>query len=363
MFLSHLHVERLRALALVDIDLSPNINVFVGPNGAGKTSLLEAVGFLASGRSFLGPRPHTLIQSTAASVLVAGRLQRDDVAIQMGIQREASGRVEARINGVPQDALSAMARELPYLVVGAEGLGWVAGTPSRRRALLDWGVFHVLAQPTMVYSRYRKALDQRNKALKNGRLSDAEISLWDGVLAEAGEAIHELRAQYFSLLKQAFYNVLSRVDGMPAIEVGYRPGYSDHKGGLGDALVRGLARDRILGSTQSGPHRGDLQLTARGAALTDALSRGQQKVVVSALVLAQQELLSRHRERRVVLLVDDLAAELDDERQRSLFGLMTQTGAQVLLSAVEAQRVSPLIENAGDVRMFHVKQGAIARGD
>ncbi|QGG79149.1 DNA replication/repair protein RecF [Litorivicinus lipolyticus] len=363
MFLSSLHIERLRALDAVDLELSAALNVFVGPNGAGKTSVLEAVSFLATGRSFLGPRSHHLIQDACDDVIVAGRLCVGDEQLQLGVRRERGGGVDARINGEGQDALSAMARALPFLVVGAEGLGWVAGTPGRRRSLLDWGVFHVLGQPSLVYTRYRKALEQRNKALKNARLSDAEISLWDPVLDESGLQIHRHRLQYFDQLCVSFSRVLSQVDGVPPIELSYRAGFSEHKGSLADALGRGLSRDRVLGSTQSGPHRGDLSMSCRGVGLTDALSRGQQKVVVAALVLAQQELLKEHQGRRVVLLVDDLAAELDDDRQRSLFALMTQTGAQVLLTAVEPQRVGPLIKDASDVRMFHVKQGAIAQGE
>lgn len=317
MFLTSLQIERFRSLDHVDIELVPGLNVFVGENGAGKTSILEAVSFLGTGRSFLTPRYQHLIQHQAQSTWVAGRLSLEQESVPLGIERRLDGGVTARISGQPVSGLSQLARQLPYLVIGAEGLSWLAGSPQRRRSLLDWGVFHVLGTASGLFQRYRKALDQRNRALKNDKISNEEITAWDEVLAESGEQIVALRAQYFEAFKQCLTTLFAQHPGLPALELAYRPGYSVDKGGLRDALHRGLGRDRLLGSTQSGPHRGDFVLNCRGVAASDALSRGQQKVLVAMMVLAQQRLLLQQQARHVILLVDDLAAELDDQRQRS----------------------------------------------
>ena len=371
MFIEHLHVERFRSLDWVDINLSRRLNVFFGENGAGKTSLLESVAFLSTGRSFLTPRYQTTIQDGANDALVAARLSGHSGARQLGIQRSLDGKVTARVNGDPVTGLSHLARELPYLVVGAEGLGWMVGSPQRRRSLLDWGVFHVLGESSEVYQRYRKALDQRNKALKNAKISRAELQTWDVVLAGAGEQIVQLRQRYFELLSALMTRLLGDLIDLPKVELNLKSGYSGDKGSLLDAFERGFERDRLLGTTQSGPHRGDLTLSCRGVAVTDGLSRGQQKVLASTLVLAQQQLLIDTQDRQVILLVDDLAAELDDQRQGELLSRMAETGAQWLLSAVGSDkvqsqmlsRISGLMDNAGDVRMFHVKQGAVAESD
>lgn len=370
MYLEHLQIERFRSLDHVELHLSPGLNVFYGPNGAGKTSILEAVSFLATGRSFLTPRYTHLIQQGRSDVLVSGRKSGAGL-VQLGIQRTLAGQTQARIDGEAVTGLSRLARQLPYLVVGAEGLAWMVGSPQRRRSLLDWGVFHVLAEDTAVFQRYRKALEQRNKALKNDKITRAEVATWDQVLSESGERIIQLRHQYFNALHSCLKRMFGTFEDLPVIEWSYKPGYSVDKGDLFAALERGFERDRMLGSTQSGPHRGDLLIQCRGVPAAEGLSRGQQKVLVAMLVLAQQELLLAHQSQQVVLLVDDLAAELDDQRQRELLDRMATTGSQWLLSAVGHQRgegllvdrFEGLIKNAGDVRMFHVKQGAVAMSE
>ena len=217
---------------------------------------------------------------------------------------------------------------------------------------MDWGVFHVQKLPGSVFSRYRKALEQRNKALKNDNISQADVAPWDQILAESGQAIVEARQAYLGQLNEVFQGLASGVSGLPEIRLNHRVGYSQDKGDLLAALTRGWQRDRVMGMTHSGPHRGDLEILCRGVAATENLSRGQQKVLVALIVLSQQQLLWSAHQRRVVLLVDDLAAELDDHRQSRLWELMTQTGAQVFITAVDAQRVRLFWTRAERSRRF-----------
>jgi len=357
--LETLGVERFRALDQVYIQPSADVVLFYGDNGAGKTSMLEAISFLATGRSFLGTRLPSLIQTDQQDLLVTARVREGENSRQVGLQRFLNGQSDARIDGERVTTLSALAHCLPFLVVGAEGLSWLAGTPARRRSILDWGVFHVEQLDPGHYSRYRKALEQRNKALKNDTLSASDVQVWDAVLAEAGEAIVAAREAYVARLIEVFQTLADSVEGLPPISLSHQPGYSRHKGDLLQALKRGWSRDRLMGSTYSGPHRGDLSLVCRGAPALESLSRGQQKVLVALLVLAQQQLLWQVRGRRVLLLVDDLAAELDDHRQAHLWQLMTQTGAQVFLTSVDARRVQPIVDSDRPLQMFHVKNGSV----
>lgn len=359
MRLESLQIERFRALDVVQIQPKADFVLFHGDNGAGKTSILEAISFLASGKSFLGTRLPNIIQTDQRDVLVSGRVSEGGSSHQLGLQRFLNSPTDARIDGEKVATLSALAHRVPFLVVGAEGLNWLAGTPARRRSILDWGVFHVEQLELSHYSRYRKALEQRNKALKNDTLSPAEVQVWDGVLADSGEAIIAGREAYLTRLLEVFHHLASSTEGLPEITLTHNPGYSRHKGDLRQALSRGWARDRVMGSTYSGPHRGDLVLSCRGAPALESLSRGQQKVLVALLVLAQQQLLWQVRQRRVLLLVDDLAAELDDQRQARLWQLMTQTGAQVFLTAVDAQRVQPIMDSDRPLQVFHVENGSV----
>ena len=349
-------MENLRCLSRVSVEPGPGLNLITGANGAGKTSLLEAISVLSTGRSFLRTKAAHLITQTHSELLVAAQTE---AGHRLGLRRTRGGQPEVKIDGERQSAVSALTRHLPVLVLGAEGLGWLAGTPERRRSLLDWGVFHVLGASTQAYSHYFRALDQRNKALKDGSITREMIAPWEAQMEPAGEQMHSLRREFFERLVRQVQIELREFPEMPNISFSLKPGFSADKGGLLDAWERGFERDRMLGSTQSGPHRADLMMTSRDAPVSEVLSRGQQKVLVSALLVAQQFLLRVEQNKSVVLLVDDLAAELDRDRQTQIWKRLLAQGVQAFVTQVQDQGLVNLSE-IGEVREFHVEHGVVS---
>jgi DNA replication and repair protein RecF len=134
----------------------------------------------------------------------------------------------------------------------------------------------------------------------------------------------------------------------------YKQGWSPNSD-LSEALERSYTRDRALGSTQVGPHRADLALQVDTRRARHRVSRGQQKMLAAALVIAQTRFLASHTDARLVLLVDDPAAELDRDNRERLFNMLRRMPVQMFVTALEAEDL-PWSDQG---RMFHVEHGKV----
>jgi DNA replication and repair protein RecF len=349
--LRRLRVRSFRCLSEVDVELDPARNYFFGPNGTGKTSLLEAVFFLGRGRSFRTRQARTLIRHGDDELAVSGEVEEDTGTRRIGAAFR-DGRLERRLDAAPASG-SEIARILPVQTIGPDSHRLIEGAPSERRRFLDWGVFHVEHSYLEAWQRYRRLLGQRNAALVRTSDAASELRVWTDALAEAGEEVDRLRKAYVERLAPSVKAHAEALVG-GAVIVEYRPGWRDGLTLLG-ALDAATARDRSLGHTEPGPHRADLALRVDGRKVQDEASRGQQKLVAAALVLAQVELLSGGDSGRSVLLVDDPAAELDSAAFRRLLERLGSVQSQLLFTGF-----APLAHEIDQsARMFHVERGHV----
>src|SRR5689334_24162538 len=174
MSLAELRIENLRCVESASLAFAPELNLIAGENGAGKTSILEAIFLLGRGRSFRTRSSERLIRYGQPKLVVYGRT--DDLpAKQAGIEIAADGGTRARINGENASSLLELSGVVPVQAIDPEIHKLVDQGPERRRRWLDWLVFHVEPGFAVQWSRYSRALKQRNAALKSGQPFD----LWD----------------------------------------------------------------------------------------------------------------------------------------------------------------------------------------
>ena len=173
-------------------------------------------------------------------------------------------------------------------------------------------------------------------------------------MVESGEALSELRDVVVRQLDPMMGRVTAELLELDPPELRYLPGW-DQKQSLGEALLQGRDRDRARGYTGVGPHRADLAIQLADQPARDVVSRGQQKLLIAALCLAQAGLFAKKRGQRSMLLVDDLAAELDAERRKAFFSVLTRYPGQVFITGTVAMTdIDP------EWKLFHVEQGDIA---
>ena len=342
-----------RCLAELEFEADPLYNLIVGPNGSGKTSILEAVGYLGRGKSFRGAPTASLVRHGEDAFVLFGRVLDGGRRSGVGVRNSAAG-LEVRVDGESAGGAAALAEALPLQIIDPDVHDLVAGAPDGRRRYLDWLAFHVEPGYLESWRRFRRALKQRNAALRapGGR---AAIDNWSAELCEYARSIDEGRRAALAVATDALQEMAESLLG-GATRFEYRPGWPEDKS-LADALAASVDRDVQQGSTQYGPHRADLKLIYDDRQARKLVSRGQQKLLACAMVLAAAETAQAALEKPLLLLLDDPAAELDGDSLARLMGRVVGLGCQVIATSLEAE--TPVFEDPAAV--FHVEHGRLSR--
>jgi DNA replication and repair protein RecF len=356
MAISSLEVQHFRNLQDIHIQPQPGLNYIIGPNGSGKSSLLEAIHCLGRGKSFRTHKTNRLICEGTAAFTVVGQVQQQGRQFTIGMQRQR-GESTIKLAGRAIARSSELTQALPIAVLEPGLHRLIEEGPEHRRKFLDWGVFHVEHGFHQIWNNYRRVLSQRNAALRAGG-PRALIVSWDQELVRAAEELHQARQSYLQSLLEYIPTYSQQFPDLSHVRISYQQGWREGES-YADYLVAQYVSDKERGFTQFGPHRADLRLRIEGMDARDYLSRGQQKILVASLVLAQCEQM-RAKDTSVVVLVDDLPSELDEEKRGILMQSLTATGAQVFLTATD-NTLFP--QDTTPHGMFHVKQGRIQTGN
>lgn len=357
MRLERLHLQGLRCIRDLTLELTPGFNVLLGANGAGKTSVLEAAFLLSHGRSFRNAARDALTQRGASGLSIFSNVHHQDGTVhRLGLGR-AGARWEARLDG--QDVpIGQLIRECAVVCFEPGSHALIAGAAEERRRFLDWGVFHVEHDFLGAWRRYQRALKQRNSLLRGGTEAGSQLfNPWELELARSGALIDQWRRSYLGTLMPFLRKQAALLlPELGTIELRYRSGWAENED-LAEILASQRHRDQGRGHTTSGVHRADWSLSFEHAPQREHLSRGQEKLTALVCVLAQAWLHAGHRGEWPIVCLDDLASELDQAHQAAVVDSLSSTPAQVLITGTELPKVLEQVP-AG---MFHVEQGQLTR--
>ncbi len=327
MALRRLQVTDFRCLQTADIELDSRFTLITGPNASGKTSLLEAMYVLGRGRSFRTRHLDHLIRRGAGRFVVFGEVEFGDRRVPVGVEGSTDG-TRAKISGSAVPSLAELAVVFPVQIIDPEVHKLIEEGPSRRRRFLDWGVFHVEPHFILAWQRYHQVLRQRNAALKQAHA----VNAWDRDLIRYGEEITAARSRYVDRLSVEAARLATQLLGLD-LQLSYRTGWL-RGASLGEALAQSARLDQERGTTQVGPHRAELNLQLDGAGARDRISRGQQKLLAAALLLAQLKLFPADLPLQPSLLLDDPAAELDHDRLSRLIQEVSGQRNQLIVTTL-----------------------------
>jgi DNA replication and repair protein RecF len=261
---------------------------------------------------------------------------------------------EIRIGGAPAPSAAALAEYFPPQVIDPDVHKLLEEGPTRRRRFLDWGVFHVEQGFMEVWTRYHRALRQRNAALRT-MADDRAVAVWGQELLSSGLQLDQMRRRYLEVLSVPLEDVGRRLLGLD-VRIGYAAGWAQDET-FDAALEKSRDRDRRLGVTHVGPHRADISVRVDGQLARERVSRGQQKLLASALILAQLQIQESRHPGRGALLLDDPAAELDGTRLSALLQVVRNLQSQLFVTSLR-----PELESLGTPgAMFHVEHGGVRR--
>ena len=351
-----LYIDHFRCVRQCDIQASPGINCIVGDNASGKTSVLEAIYLLGRGQSFRQNQLSQAIHHDTDTFTVRGRVRSDDTSTTHRIgchvaRRHVAFKLDDQTTTRRYDLISA----LPLQHIDPNVHRLLEEGPQHRRHFLDWGVFHVEHAFFPAWRRYRRALKQRNRALRHQRPKH-EIVAWDPELVEQGEIVDACRRRYLEHVQRQLPQNTEALIGEDKLIFEYQPGWRGNDG-YGAALAGSLEQDTKARFTGNGPHWADIRINIAATRARDWVSRGQQKILTAALLLAQAHILYEIRGIRPVLLIDDMAAELGQKYRQTFAEEIIRSQAQCFVTFLDRGLIP---EALSEERMFHVEHGHIS---
>ncbi|BCN92219.1 DNA replication and repair protein RecF [Thiomicrorhabdus immobilis] len=358
--LTELSIQNFRNCASAQFEFSHGLNLIIGNNAAGKTAIIEAIWLLATGRSFRSQKSHHLIQHNNSSATLFCQTQSSHNANdthKIGVQKTLDNTL-LRIDGETVKSHGPIAKLLPIQLLTPESHKLLEEGPKARRQFMDWGCFHQSDVFMSAWRNYQRGLKQRNHALKK-RLPKEQVQLWDQTLVDSALKIDEIRQDYLEALTPYLVTFCQAL--MPEIEsevvCQYRAGWPKSNEDLLALYQGNFTKDLQLGHTQYGAHRADIRFKFNNQEAMNILSRGQQKLFVCALLLAQASLHEKVVNEPVIMLIDDLPAELDEIHRTKLLELLQILNIQHIITTTSEDLIPVL--NPDTYQAWSIQTGKI----
>ena len=362
MKLDQVQIQDFRNLESVVIHPSPELNVIVGQNGSGKSSLLEAIHYLGYGRSFRTSKHKSVVKHEKSKFSVFTRGTESNAETTLGLSRAVDGDVVVSVNGHHSNRVSELVAFLPIQIFTPQSSDLIVGGPSLRRKFLDWGLFHVEHSFASLANRYAKCLSQKNSLLKQNSFNrvqdyDKQEEFWDVQISTYGELLDTSRKSIVARLEAQIYANLEQFLPEFCFEISYHSGW-DTSVVLLEAIRSKADKDARNGFLSIGPHKADLVIQIQNKSAAEVLSRGQQRMLVAALQLAQTQLLNEAITKKSVFLLDDVGAELDASKRKVFIDQLLKCDAQLFVTAIEKSQLG-FLEHYKNYKMFHVEHGQV----
>jgi DNA replication and repair protein RecF len=344
--LTTLSLREFRCYPEAELTFPPAVTVVTGANGQGKTSLLEAIGWLALGRSFRGVPDAALVREHADRAIVRGSITHDATVRRVDVELRAAGRHRILLNGHPAARTRDLLGSLRVTVFAPDDLQLVKAGPGQRREYLDDLLVAAAPRYAAVRSDFDRVLRHRNALLRGG-VHDAEARATlavfnDQVVTVGGELTRgrlRLVARLTPLVDAAYGDLAHDTDGVTAR---YEPGWDpndaeltrdDVDGRLRAALARVAATETARGVTLVGPHRDEWRLAIDRRDSRTHASQGEQRTLALALRLAAHQVIADAVGSEPVLLLDDVFSELDADRSRALVDALPSRAQTIITTA------------------------------
>ena len=351
MSLTHLNIHHVRNISTASLTLHPRYNVFHGSNGSGKTSVLEAIYLLGTGHSFCTREISSLSHHGEPALTVFARTNTEE---SVSIQKSLSSPTQVKLNQQHCQRSSELAHFLPCQAFYQDIFQIIDEGPSVRRSLLDWGLFHEKQSYHGLWKDYRRVIKQRNALLRQ-KAKQQQFAPWNKMLVELAVELDSMRAEYFFDWSVIFQTLLGQLTNTPCT-IHYYKGWDKKASGKELSVILNEQFDSDLHSqyTHSGAHHADILFDSAALKAKQSLSRGQQKIILIALKLAQAQLLPKP----CVYLFDDIAAELDAMHLLRFIDCLSHIKGQFFLTAIDpSYLLNSLGSSDSEAAVFAIDSG------
>ncbi|MDT8316840.1 MAG: DNA replication/repair protein RecF [bacterium] len=359
--IKELRLKRFRNYSEEKICFNEGINVFLGRNGHGKTNLLEAVYFLGMLSSFRKADLSRMAKEGESTFSIEGFFLDDD-ASSLYLEKGKAGWSRLSADGIDYRKKTDYIGRIKMVVFSPDEMELIQGSPDIRRRYIDRTCFNVSRRHLKRLNAYKRLLKQRNLLLKRGRFSDDELDVWTEKLAEAGAGVIEGRRAILNMLNDRL-KISHPFAGSDSVLLNYLGDIEpdeDLKKNEKKLFARLLTlrrEERLRRMTLAGPHRDDVEILVNGSTVKGFSSRGEMRSVLLALKAAEVEIYKDSGGKKPLILLDDVASELDIDRRGLLLDYLRSKGEQVLITTTEAENL-PLTASEKE-SIFKVEDGKI----
>jgi DNA replication and repair protein RecF len=355
LFINKLKIHDFRIIKNKEFVFTNRVNIFYGNNGTGKTSILEAIYFISSGKSFRKSNFKNLINFDSESLTVyieclnTNKLNQEKQTI--AINKNKSGLWKAKHNNSKINSQSTITNILPVIAIDPEVYRLVDFGPLYRRNFLDWLVFHVKHNYLLLWKKVYKCVKQLNSLYKN-KASIPEVSLWENTFLQYSNELNSIREDFFLKIKPIIYKLNSFMQPeINDLAISFKKGWSDDL-----TLEQQLNEDRDknfkYGQLQHGPHKMDIKILTGKHQASQTLSRGQKKVLSMCFYMAVIDLLITTTDKTPILCLDDFDAEIDKHKLVKAANFFKDKKTQIFITSVHKKKISKVFP---DSKLFHVE--------
>jgi DNA replication and repair protein RecF len=386
-----MHLANFRNYPAAEVTFSPQKNIFLGNNGQGKTNLLEALYFLSHARSHRTANDRELIRTGASFATISISLAnqayegRSQLEAQIRIVENERLKTVFKLNGNPLRSRSEVLGHLPTVSFFLPDLLLLRGAPEDRRRWLDAAIVQYDKRHLVYLSEFQKVRQQKNRLLKGPPelVSRDHLLAWNIQFATTGAKVIASRLAYLSMMKDlAPLAYLELSDGREKLTMAYHssvlellgplpegsacPDVLDLEVALARQLEEKMSDELRRGTSLVGPHRDDIHFYLDGLSAEAYGSQGQQRSVVLALKLTELKCLNAKLQEPPVLLLDDVMAELDPDRQRLLVEHIHPESQVFITTTHPADTWQALLLQPSDsfsqeeIAVFTVSQGGLS---
>ena len=364
MHLKKLTLTNFKNYELNELEFSPKINCFVGNNGVGKTNILDAIHYLSLTKSFFNSIDSISVRHGEDYFIIQGTFVRDNEEDQIYCAFQKQKQKLLKRNGKEYHRLSDHVGRYPVVMISPADSALITEGSEDRRKFMNKIISQYNAEYLDSILRYGKALQQRNKLLKDQNSSgkaDSEIlSIWDAQLVKYGNYVYNEREILINELIPVFQEYYSLISsGREKVKLKYRSHLSE--GDFTEALQNSITKDRYLEYTTVGIHKDDLLLEMDDYSVKSLGSQGQQKSYLVALKLAKFDYIKRKAGFSPVLLLDDIFDKFDADRVEQIIRLVgNQRFGQIFITDTHQNRLQDILSShKTDYKLFRIAGNGI----
>jgi DNA replication and repair protein RecF len=364
MYLKNLALTNFKNYELNELEFSPKINCFTGNNGVGKTNILDAIHYLSLTKSFFNNIDSISIRHGEDYFIIQGTFARDgeEDRIYCAFQRQKQKLLKR--NGKEYQKLSDHIGRYPVVMISPADSALITEGSEERRRFMNKIVSQYNGEYLDAVLRYSKALQQRNKLLKDfrssGKFDIDALSIWDAQLVKYGSYVYQEREILVNELIPVFQEYYSLISsGREKVRLKYRSHLTESN--FREALIDSLAKDRYLEYTTVGVHKDDLILEMDDHPVKSLGSQGQQKSYLVALKLAKFDYIKRKAGYSPILLLDDIFDKFDAERVEQIIRLVgNHRFGQIFITDTHQNRLQEILTSHNtDYKLFRIARNGV----